>query len=96
MHIDRDLILKLENLAKLELTEKERLQLTGDLNDILKMVGKLNELDTEGVEPLVYLNEENRPLREDEVKNQVSQQAALSNAPERDEQYFKVPKVIKQ
>lgn len=95
MQIDRDLILKLENLAKLKLTDEERGKLTGDLNNILEMVGKLDELDTEGVEPLVYMNDEKRPLREDEIKNQVSQEKALSNAPERDEKYFKVPKVIK-
>jgi aspartyl-tRNA(Asn)/glutamyl-tRNA(Gln) amidotransferase subunit C len=94
MKIDRDLILKLENLAKLELTEAERTQLTGDLNDILEMVGKLDELDTTEVEPLVYLNEENRPLRPDAIKNQVSQKSALKNAPQHDGQYFKVPKVI--
>ncbi len=95
MVIDRNLILKLENLAKLELSEKERAQLTGDLNNILSMVEKLKELDTTGVEPLVYINEEVNRLREDEVKNQVGQGEALSNAPDEDGTYFKVPKVLK-
>ena len=95
MTIDRDLILKLENLAKLELSEEERSKLTGDLNNILSMVEKLQELDTTGVEPLVYINEEVNKLREDEVRNQVSQSEALKNAPEEDGTYFKVPKVLK-
>lgn len=94
MQIDRELILKLENLAKLELSKAEREQLTGDLNDILKMVEKLQEVDTKGVEPLVYLNEETTGLRKDGVNNQVDAETALSNAPERSGEYFKVPKVI--
>ena len=94
MTIDHNLILKLENLAKLELSEEERLKLTGDLNNILSMVEKLQELDTNGVEPLVYINEEVNQLREDKVCNQVDQSSALSNAPDQDGTYFKVPKVL--
>jgi aspartyl-tRNA(Asn)/glutamyl-tRNA(Gln) amidotransferase subunit C len=94
MEIDRALILKLENLSRLELSETERDKLTGSLNDILKMVDKLNELNTEGVEPLVYINEEVNILRDDVVKNQLSRQEALKNAPDHNGTYFKVPKVI--
>lgn len=95
MTIDRKLILKLENLAKLELSEKERTKITGDLNNILSMVEKLKEVDTTGVEPLVYINEEVNRLRKDEINHQVSQQEALSNAPSEDGTYFKVPNVMK-
>jgi aspartyl-tRNA(Asn)/glutamyl-tRNA(Gln) amidotransferase subunit C len=94
MQVDRALILKLENLSRLELSESERDKLAGSLNDILKMVDKLNELNTEGVEPLVYINEDISILREDVVKNQVSRQDALKNAPDHNGTYFKVPKVI--
>lgn len=94
MTVDRNLILKLENLAKLELSEAERNKLTSDLNNILSMVEKLQELDTTGVEPLVYINEEVNRLREDVISNQVSQDAALSNAPDQNGTYFKVPKVL--
>lgn len=94
MQVDRPLILKLENLARLELSEAEREQLTGDLNKILAMVEKLEELDTSNVEPLVYINEQVNALRDDEIKHQVSQDAALSNAPDKDERYFKVPKIL--
>lgn len=94
MQIDKQLILRLEHLARLELSEEERARLTGDLNNILTMVEKLMELDTENVDPLVYINDEVNVLRSDEVKNQLGREAALANAPDRNEAFFKVPKVI--
>ena len=94
MNIDRQLILKLEDLAKLELSETERLQLMEDLNKILGMVEKMEELDTTDVEPLVYILEETIKLRDDEIKGQVLQQLALSNAPDKDGEHFRVPKVL--
>jgi len=95
MQIDTTLISRLEELARLELSDAERTKLTGDLSEILKMVKKLEELDTTDVEPLVYINNEVNVLRDDEVKNQVTVKAAFSNAPDSDGTYFKVPKVIK-
>jgi aspartyl-tRNA(Asn)/glutamyl-tRNA(Gln) amidotransferase subunit C len=94
MQIDRPLILRLEELARLELSEEERLRLTADLNKILAMVAKLEELNLDDVEPLVYVNDEVNALREDEIKNQVSQEAALANAPDKDGPFFRVPKVM--
>lgn len=94
MQIDHSLILKLEQLAKLELSVAERERLRHDLNKILAMIEKLEELDTSNVEPLVYINDEFNVFREDTVKNQVSQEQALSNAPGQDGQYFKVPKIL--
>lgn len=94
MQIDTALISRLEKLARLQLDTNERKKLAGELQRILDMVDKLKELDTEGVEPLVYLNDEADRLREDEVSNQVSQEEALRNAPEHDGQFFRVPKVI--
>ena len=94
MTIDKQLILRLEHLARLELSEEERSHLQADLNKILEMVEKLQELDTENVAPLTYINEEVNVLREDEVKHQVDRETALSNAPDRNEAFFKVPKVI--
>jgi len=94
MQIDKKLILHLEHLARLELSDEERTQIMGDLNNILNMVEKLQELDTETVEPLIYINDEVNVLRADEVKHQLGREAALSNAPDRNEAFFKVPKVI--
>ncbi|RME05709.1 MAG: Asp-tRNA(Asn)/Glu-tRNA(Gln) amidotransferase GatCAB subunit C, partial [Bacteroidetes bacterium] len=81
MQIDRHLILRLENLARLQLSEEERDLMLHDLNEILEMVEKLNELDTENVEPLIYLSNQSQQLRSDEVKGQVTTEEALKNAP---------------
>ncbi len=95
MQIDRDLILKLEQLTRLQLSESERERLAADLNEILAMVERLQEVDTEGVAPLVYVNEpEDDRSRPDRVSGQVSREAALQNAPAQDGQFFRVPKVI--
>lgn len=94
MQIDEKLISRLEHLARLELSKEERGHIQHDLNKILEMVEKLNELDTTNVQPLVYINEEGNVWREDEVKNQLNQKKALKNAPDQDGTFFKVPKVI--
>ncbi len=94
MKIDKNLISRIEHLARLQLSEEERTQIQGDLNNILQMVSKLDELDTEGVEPLVYMTDQVNIMREDEVKNQVPRTEGLKNAPDKNEQFFKVPKVI--
>ncbi len=94
MEIDKKLILKLEKLSRLELSEKEREQIQKDLNNILKMVEKLEELDTKDVELLLHISDGENVLRQDEIKNQLSKEEALLNSPDSDEDYFKVPKVI--
>ncbi len=94
MTTDKNLILRLEKLARLQLSDTEREEIGGDLDKILAMVDKLQEIDTENVEPLTYINEEVNVLRTDAVKNQTDRAAALRNAPDTDGTYFKVPKVI--
>ncbi len=94
MQIDKPLIQKLERLARLELSPNERDQIQGDLTKILQMVEKLQELDTEGVEPLIYISEAENVLRKDEVRGELNRDIALQNAPDTDGIYFKVPKVI--
>lgn len=94
MQIDEKLISRLEHLARLELSGDERANIQQDLNKILDMVEKLNELDTTNVPPLVYINDEGNVWREDEVKNQLDRENALKNAPDQDGTFFKVPKVI--
>ncbi len=95
MKIDQTLVSRLEHLARLELSDDEREGIRKDLNNILEMVEKMNELNTDDVEPLVYINEQSNVWREDEVKNQVDRTDALRNAPDKNEQFFKVPKMIK-
>ena len=94
MEIEKKLILHLEKLSKLALSELEREKLMGDLTETLKMIDKLKEVDTTDVEPLIYMNESPQSVREDVNSNQLSRASALKNAPLLDETYFKVPKVI--
>lgn len=94
MKIDEQLILRLEELSRLELTAEERIQIRGDLERILDMVEQLQQVNTEGVAPLTYISEEVNVLRADEIENQLDRTKAMQNAPMTDGQYFKVPKVI--
>ena len=95
MKIDSKLVDKLAQLSQLEFDEKGKTQMTSDLNKILALVNKLEELDTENVEPLVYLNTETNVLSEDQVGQHLSKNDALKNGPDKDSDYFKVPTVLK-
>ena len=86
---------KLAHLARLKFNEAEKQEIKNDLQRMIVFVEKLNELDLEGVEPMLHMSDEVNVLREDEVKGSVSRSEALKNAPSHDEQFFKVPKVIK-
>ncbi|MEZ5043558.1 MAG: Asp-tRNA(Asn)/Glu-tRNA(Gln) amidotransferase subunit GatC [Saprospiraceae bacterium] len=94
MNVDEKLISRLAHLARLELSGAEREKIQKDLNNILGMVEKLNELDTASVEPLVYVSEQQNVLREDVVQNQLARERGLQNAPKQNGDYFVVPKVI--
>lgn len=94
MQIDSKTVDKLAELAKLEFDENSKQEIIKDLNRIVSFVEKLNELDTSNIEPLVYLTEDTNIMREDEVKQVISQQEALKNAPKKDSDYIKLPKVI--
>jgi aspartyl-tRNA(Asn)/glutamyl-tRNA(Gln) amidotransferase subunit C len=94
MNVDKALISKLEKLANLELSTVEKERIQADLNNMLAMVQKIEELDTEGVEPLTHMTSEVNQFRVDEVQGQLSRADALKNAPEQDGTYIKVPKVI--
>ena len=95
MEITNKLIQDIAALAKLEFDEQSAKQMKADLEKIIGFVDKLSEIDTDGIEPLIYLSEEVIVLREDEVKAVISQVEALKNAPEKDSDYFKVPTVLK-
>jgi aspartyl-tRNA(Asn)/glutamyl-tRNA(Gln) amidotransferase subunit C len=85
---------KLAHLARLEFDENKEQQMLGDLNKILDWVDQLRQLDTSNVEPLVHLSHEINVLRPDEAHNSVSHQEGLRNAPRKDSDYFRVPKVL--
>lgn len=81
-------------LARLECSNEEKQEFTHQLNEILAYVGQLNKLDTSNVEPLSHVVELNNVFREDEVKQGLTPEEALQNAPSKSERFFKVPKVI--
>ena len=86
---------KLAHLSRLHFSEDEKLEIKKDLQRMIGFVDKLNELDLEGVEPLLFMSSEKNILRDDEVKGSISREQALKNSPTHDDQFFKVPKVIK-
>ena len=81
-------------LAKLELSREEREAAKRDMSRMLDYVDKLNELDTEGVEPMSHLFPVHNVFREDEVINADSREQILANAPEQKDGAFKVPRTI--
>jgi aspartyl-tRNA(Asn)/glutamyl-tRNA(Gln) amidotransferase subunit C len=83
------------DLARLEFTAEEMEKFTHQLNDILKYIEKLNEIDTSHVEPLSHVFELNNVFREDEVQPSLPIQDVLKNAPAAKDSFFKVPKVIR-
>ncbi len=94
MAVDKEVILKLEKLAKLRLSDEERREIGVDLENILSMINKLEEIDTSGVEPLVYIHEEVNVLRADKIEGMLDTEQGLKNAPKRIDNYFAVPKII--
>lgn len=94
MQIDKKTVDELAQLARLEYDDESKTEMINDLNKILAFVDKLNELDTDNVEPLIYMTEETNRWREDEVKVTITQDEALKNSPKHDSDYFKSPKVI--
>lgn len=95
MEVNDDLVEHLASLARLRFTESEKEIIRQDLQRMIAMVDKLNELDTAGVEPLLHMSTNVNMLREDQVRGSVSREEALKNAPASDEAYFQVPKVIR-
>ncbi|WP_337865019.1 Asp-tRNA(Asn)/Glu-tRNA(Gln) amidotransferase subunit GatC [Ignavibacterium sp.] len=94
MSVTKKEVEKIAELAKLKFTEKELENFTHQMNDILKYMEKLNELNTDDVQPLSHPNEAMNVFRNDELKKSISTVEALKNAALADENYFKVPKVI--
>ncbi|WP_379131421.1 Asp-tRNA(Asn)/Glu-tRNA(Gln) amidotransferase subunit GatC [Paenibacillus sp. sgz500958] len=81
-------------LARLQLSPEEEATLTEQMNAILQYAEKLNELDTENVKPTTHVLQVSNVMREDIVKESLSQEAALLNAPDEEDGQFKVPAVL--
>jgi aspartyl-tRNA(Asn)/glutamyl-tRNA(Gln) amidotransferase subunit C len=94
MNIDSETVDKIAHLARLELAADEKEEMIKDMNKILDFMAKLNEVDTTGVEPLVYMSDEVNVFRDDVAKQEITPAEALLNAPKHDNKYFLVAKVI--
>jgi aspartyl-tRNA(Asn)/glutamyl-tRNA(Gln) amidotransferase subunit C len=92
--IDEAQVRKVAKLSRLDLTDAEVEEFTGQLSAILEYMEKMNELDTSGVEPLAHCLPLSNVFREDCVKESLGTEKALSNAPQRDGEFFKVPKIL--
>ena len=95
MEVNDELVDQLSNLARLTFNPEEKEGIKKDLQKMISFIEKLNELDTTGVEPLLFMTDEVNVLRDDEVKGSITREEGLRNAPLKDEQFFKVPKVIR-
>ncbi|OGP68036.1 MAG: asparaginyl/glutamyl-tRNA amidotransferase subunit C [Deltaproteobacteria bacterium RBG_16_44_11] len=82
------------HLARLEITPKEKEKFTAQLNDILGYIDKLNELDTQGVEPMSHAIAVTNAFREDKVLDSIGTAKTLTNAPDARGEFFRVPKII--
>jgi aspartyl-tRNA(Asn)/glutamyl-tRNA(Gln) amidotransferase subunit C len=94
MQIDRQTLRKLAHLARLQFGEEDEKAMIGDLNEIIAWVDQLSEVDTSGVEPLTHMSQEVNVFREDETGEHLDREKALGAAPVRDEQFFRVPKLL--
>ena len=95
MEVTPQLIDQLAHLSRLYFTDEEKVSVQQDLQKMVAFVEQLNEVDTTNVTPLLHMGGAVNVLREDEVKQTITREAALSNAPDANDQYFRVPTVIK-
>lgn len=95
MEVNDALIERLSLLARLEFNETEKLEIRQDLQRMIQFVEKLNELDTDGVEPLIHMSQNQDMLREDRAMAGLDRTEAFLNAPLQDGNFFLVPQVIK-
>ena len=95
MPVTREEVLKVATLAKLRIPDEEIEEFTKHFNKILEYFNQLNELDTTNVEPMSHVLDLKNVFREDQVKPSFPREEILKNAPAHDDEFFKVPKVIK-
>ena len=94
MKINDDLVQHISHLARLEFQGEDLKAIKGDMQNIIGFMDKLSELDTDEVEPLIFMSDEVNVLREDLVEKTVTSEQALKNAPKKDSDYFRIPKVL--
>ena len=94
MSIDQKTVKYISKLARISINEKKAKNLANDLTNIFKFIEKLNKLDTKNIEPSASIAETKLYLREDNIKDANIRDQILENSPEKNKEYFVVPKVI--
>ncbi len=94
MKITEDVVNHIAHLSKLQFEGESKKAIQQDLENIVSFMEVLGEVDTEHVEPLIFMNDEINVLREDVPAQTIQKEEALSNAPKRDSDYFRIPKVL--
>lgn len=94
MKVDKETVRKIAHLARLEFDAHAEDDMIQSMTEILDWVEHLNEVDTSGVEPLTNMSLEVNQFREDHVRKHLNHASGLKNAPKKDQDYFRVPKVL--
>ena len=94
MTIDLKTVKHIAKLSRISIEDEKAKKLAGDLNSIFDFIEKLNELKTDQIKPLTSIAETSLKLRNDEIKSQNMREEIIKNSPEKNEDYFVVPKVI--
>ena len=94
MSLDRQQVAKIAYLARLSLTDSELDEMTQQLGKIVELVDQMSEVNTDGVEPMVHAIELQNVVQPDEIKPSLPREQALANAPDADEECFRVSAVL--
>lgn len=94
MKITEEVVDHIAHLARLEFEGEDKKTIIRDMENIITFMDRLNELNTENVEPLIFMSDEVNRLREDVAEVTITQKEALKNAPKKDSDYFRIPKVL--
>ncbi|MDQ3393022.1 MAG: Asp-tRNA(Asn)/Glu-tRNA(Gln) amidotransferase subunit GatC [Bacteroidota bacterium] len=94
MQIDKETLRKIAHLARLDFEASAEKEMISSMTEILTWVEKLNEINTDDVEPLTHMSMEVNSMRDDVLLPPLDHEKGLKNAPKRDNDYFRVPKVL--
>ena len=94
MEITEEIVDHIAHLSRLQFEGNDKVAIKNDLSRIINFMAKLEEVNTDNVEPLIFMSEEINVLREDVAVVSVTQTEALKNGPKTDSDYFRIPKVL--
>lgn len=94
MKITEEIVDHIAHLSRLQFEGQQKAAIMQDMQNIISFMDKLSEVPTDNVEPLIFMSDEVNRLREDVPSDVVSKDDALKNAPKKDSDYFRIPKVL--